>query len=77
MFLLSMSLVYLKSSNVEADPLSPFVLHGFFAQFSAPFVNGISWIVDFKRILVFNESIPSSFAFVFAHQCMKHPAINE
>ena len=57
--------------------LSSFVFHGFFARFSSPFVDGISWVKYFKGVLVFNECISSSFVLSFTQQRMKYPEITD
>ena len=55
--------------------LSAFFFHGFFAGFPSSFVNRISWVEYFKRVLVFNRCIFCSFQFRLTLQRMKHPGI--
>ena len=60
-------------SSSSAFVSSSFVFHGFFACFSSPFIDGVSWIKYFKRVFVFNVSIPGQFLLSFALQRMSHP----
>ena len=55
--------------------LSAFFFHGFFAGFPSSFVDGVSWVEYFKRVLVFNRCIFCSFQFRLTLQRMKHPGI--
>lgn len=57
--------------------LSAFIFHGFFARFSSPFVDRISWVKYFKGVLVFNECISSSLVLSFTQQRMKHPGMTD
>ena len=60
-------------SSSPALVSSSFVFHGFFACFPSPFIDGVSWIKYFKRIFVFDVSIPGQFLLSFALQRMSHP----
>ena len=55
--------------------LSAFFFHGFFAGFPSSFVDGVSWVEYFKRVLVFNRCIFCSLQFRLTLQRMKHPGI--
>ena len=55
--------------------LSAFFFHGFFAGFPSSFVDRVSWVEYFKRVLVFNRCIFCSLQFRLTLQRMKHPGI--
>ena len=60
-------------SSSSAFVSSSFVFHGFFACFPSPFIDGVSWIKYFKRVFIFDVSIPGQFLLSFALQGMSHP----
>ena len=66
--------LYLQIITIDTM-LSAFFFHGFFARFPSSFVDGVSWVEYFKRVLVFNRCIFCSFQFRLTLQRMKHPGI--
>ena len=64
-------------SSSSALVSSSFVFHGFFACFPSPFIDGVSWIKYFKRVFIFDVSIPGQFLLSFALQGMSHPGEKE
>ena len=66
--------LYLQIIRIDTM-LSAFFFHGSFASFPSSFVDGVSWVEYFKRVLVFNRCIFCSFQFRLTLQRMKHPGI--
>ena len=66
--------LYLQIIRIDTM-LSAFFFHGFFAGFPSSFVDGVSWVEYFKRVLVFNRCIFCSLQFRLTLQRMKHPGI--
>ena len=66
--------LYLQIIRIDTM-LSAFLFHGFFAGFPSSFVDGVSWVEYFKRVLVFNRCIFCSLQFRLTLQRMKHPGI--
>ena len=66
--------LYLQIIRIDTM-LSAFFFHGFFAGFPSSFVDRVSWVEYFKRVLVFNRCIFCSLQFRLTLQRMKHPGI--